>query len=369
MGKYLALFLTLIVPFCAVADEDTPTTPSPYEAWEKANNINEEQLNLLVETMRERYPDVNWAAFGELSTDVKFSVARGILAEKAFEELSQKYIADIKSRGPVNEVSRSGLWDPPVRGTQSRELQKHEKKVKSLRKKLDRSLGRDNPDSSNKDDRTITYSVHSFDKKSDALYMEDEYPGSENWCETMCQQKDGTYAFKPNGKDCKPRKICMNVTPIPDDYEIASLTIEKEENLFTGKNTGVIHYFFDDIAKGTNNYHSVFLITKNADSLKYENNKFDAVIDLYLNTLVEVSNFAEHRKWQNQDRLDIKNGQILDAAQHEGLNTQDWESSHIPSSYGVALSHSASGIYTRTNRDNTREPTDETPQGDQFITK
>ena len=84
-------------------------------------------------------------------------------------------------------------------------------------------------------------------------------------------------------------------------------------------------------------YHNIFL---NFLTQEYNN-------DCDISFFDEIQDFAAVRKWENQDRTDIKNGKNQDQTESGGWN-HDWASNIIPGGKVVGRTLNLSGTYERT---------------------
>ena len=290
---------------------------------EQKIKINENNFDKLVEQAKQEYRDFDWGAFDKLDYETKRDVLENYLARVVFDEIVANYIDDIYRRAK-DEV----LIEQDVGGQIY--YNKSYDKYKSL-------YGIGQMIKNNAKERHIWHSTcddceWGYVKQKDVKILDEiveklvaNVP-SDTHCEKYCafldqDNEDRRWSFKPYTKVCeKVMVICYNVEIIPQNYEKFELRIMD----FPEDGVVMVHYDYDDISNNTNT---------SATAQRYCNCDFEKEQDINrVETYVycrcsigffeKITDFVENRNWQNQRRIDIKNG----LEQDESFDHDVWPS-------------------------------------------
>ena len=136
-------------------------------------------------------------------------------------------------------------------------------------------------------------------------------------------QKIDIWHLDPYNENCEMVTFaCYNVEQIPENQERIQLSISENNEIINH-----IMYVYDDLNTKqhveSTALKSCYCVNRNTDldksvSCNCSLGFYDATVD-----------FDKYRKYENQDRIDIKNGKLQDRTD-EGEYLHDWEGNHIP---------------------------------------
>lgn len=242
-------------------------------------DVLDEKFEKLVAEVRRRYPDVDWTAFQKYDQKTQAAFVRGVLAEKAYDEIRDKYMADL------HEIAN--------------------KKNKEIY--------------TEKDDVSALYIL--VDNASRPYVLGGA--GAQMHCEKACADSGGFVRSYYDGCGAS-FDVCENVTPIPYDYE--EVWLQEDYGVFddggTRSDDRLLIYSKDSIADNTHIDYSVVLT---ADE-NVDDGNASAVVSRILSVGEFVSLFYSNRDIQNAVRQDIKNGKLLDRLQNDGMYSKKWNS-------------------------------------------
>ncbi len=402
MRKIFVLFFLTLSVF-SYADAENIDVETNISIIENNMKINQEEFDKLVEQVKQRYNDFDWVGFDNLSIDAKRMVIRNYLARIAFEEVKQNFIDDIYMRAKDgvtvekegNETNYFNTSDVKYRtlylsekdlitkaGSKCKTCDKmgHFKQtdvklfddliaqetakapvdiycekycleetneIKSLADELRNALEEfekanreyiletQKSEHSRKKVREKRKKLRKAEKEYNYLLKVNENSNHRRW------------SINPYNKECQTVAIgCWNVEQRPEKYEKYELNITE----YPGDNLIDISYDYDDVLSNTH---------INADAYSDCNcsgplNQLDTLIycDCHVGFYDMIQDFTAVRNWENQDRIDTKNGKFQDHNENGGWY-HDWESNHIPmgSIYGHTLSFYGNYQKTETKRE------------------
>ena len=368
--------------------------------------INEEEFNKVVEQVSRRYPNFDWTTFDNLDLDARRIVLKNYLARLAFDEVKENYLKDLRARakdGVATEkydketyyFNKSDakyrtqyITDEMIREQAKKRRILHpvcndcslvyvkQKDVKILDEILKQEVA-NAPVDMYCEKYCYIYDQAQADVNQQALAKFKEYmqyyqkiqkqylsemrkngaPRKEikeerkkiadamrdleqhynKWEQVI--KANRAWFIEPYTETCEMvTASCWNVEKIPQNYERFDLHMyddDAEDGIIN------IHYGYDDIA---NNTHTEASAWRNCTCSQDIDDVHTYVnCDCYISFFDEIQDFAAVRKWENQDRTDIKNGKNQDHTESGGWN-HDWASNIIPGGKVVGRTFDLSGM-------------------------
>lgn len=399
----------MLVQSMVFAAEDTENVSidaeTNFSIVEDSIKINEEEFEQVVDQVKKRYTDFDWVKFDTLDQRTKRMVIKNYLARLAFEEVQENYMKDLRARakdGVSSETYDRETYYFNTSDTKYRKLYVTEKdlvekakvsnkcdgcswvyfKQKDV-KKLDELIKQETAkapvdmycekycaifEQKQEDmDQEFLAGLRNYlaeYKKIQKQYLsdmrklgaprkeikeerkrianeirkiEEEYA---NW--EKITKGNRRWRIMPYTPTCEMVTVgCWNVEKIPTNYERFELRTDNYQD------DGIItmHYAYDDMSSNT---HTEADAWRNC-TCEHDINDLQTNIDCDcdISFFDEVQDFAAVRKWENQDRTDIKNGKNQDQTESGGWN-HDWASNIIPGGKVVGRTLNLSGTYERT---------------------
>ena len=408
MWRTCILFALCVLPTLLYADtlatdikNGEINAETNFTTIENSIKINEEEFEQVVEQVKQKYTDFDWGKFDALEPRTKRMVIKNYLARLAFEEVKENYMKDLRARAKDGISSETSDWETYYfneSDTKYRKLyvtekdlaekakvsnkcdgcswvyfkQKDVKKLDELIKQetanapvdmycekycaipkqvyeeddflagLKNSLERDKQIN---DKYLYEMKKHGASKKeieeerkkiADEIHRKkEEYA---NW--KKIEKDSRTWRLMPYTTTCEMVSVsCWNVEKIPTNYERFELEIADYDDGIT-----TIDYIYDDIANNTHTEHSAW----RECTCEHDINDLHTHIDC--NCVVSffdyIQDFAAVRKWENQERIDIKNGKNQDQTENGGWN-HDWASNLSPGGNVVGRTLDLMGEYEK----------------------
>lgn len=358
---------------------------------ENSIKINEDEFERVVEHVKKRYTDFDWDNFNALDLDARRIVLKNYLARLAFDEVKENYIKDIHARAKDGvstenygaETYYFNKSDAKYRhaGSIMQDLLKKAKKHHIIHPLCDDcSAGYVKQQDVNILDELIKQETAKaaidiycekycvvFDQEQEDRYQQflsefknylkeykkiqkqylseirklgaprkeikeerrkiaDEIRNQEEryayW--QMITKGERRWRHMPYTNTCEKVSItCWNVEKIPESYERFELKIED----YSDDGIININYDYDDLASNTHTQADAWR------DCTCEQDVNDVNTYVYCNCDIsffdEIQDFTAVRNWENQSRIDIKNGINQDKTESGSWN-HDWASNTIP---------------------------------------
>lgn len=372
---------------------------------ENSIKINEEEFNKVVEQIAKRYPNFDWATFDSLDSDAQRIVLKNYLARLAFDEIKENYVKDIRARakdGISTEKRDKETYYFNKSDTKYRTHYVTEQDLVKKAKVSNKCEGCSWVYFKQKDVKLLDELI----KQETAKAPADTY--CEKYCAVFDQeqedidqqflakrrnyleeyekiQKQYLSEMRKNGvprKEIKEerkkiaseiRKIeeeyanweritkgnkrwhilpynttcemvtvaCYNVERYPENYERFELRTSDRSD------TGIIRirYEYDDLA---NNTHTEADAWRSCNCTQDVNDvKTYVSCKCHIHFFDEIQDFTEARTWENQNRIDIKNGINQDQNENGGWN-HEWASNTLPGGHVVGRTLDIKGMLEKT---------------------
>lgn len=386
----------------AIENIDTETNMSIIKDSIK---INEAEFNKVAEQIAKRYPNFDWVTFDTLDDWTKRVVIKNYLARLAFDEVKGNYLKDLQARAKdgvsTEKYDRETYYfnksdakyrtqyitDQMIR----EKAQKHrilhpvcddcslvyvkQKDVKILDEILKQEVA-NAPVDMYCEKYCYIYDQKQADINEQALarfkdYMQEYQKIQKQYLSDMrkngvprkeikeerkkiaeamrdLEQKynnwekvikaNRAWFIEPYTETCEMVTAgCWNVEKIPQNYERFDLHVNDD----TDDGIINIHYGYDDIA---NNTHTEASAWRNCTCEQDINDVHTYVnCNCDISFFDEIQDFSAVRKWENQDRVDIKNGKMQDRDEN-GVYKHEWAGNRIPGGKVVGRTFDLSGM-------------------------
>ena len=399
LKKFVFFILFCVMLSGASYSDDLANVPSidaetNASAVENSIKINEEEFDRIVQQVKRRYTDFDWAKFDGLDAGAKRVVIKNYLARIAFDSIKENYIRNFYAKATDGvEIQESGYNTIYFNKSDAKYRTEYitgkgliEKAGRRCRTCDDEGNFRqqdvalfdeliaqeianapvamhcekycmESTSESNEMARELRNAFAEFQQANEEYTAEIRRTGSsrQEIREARKRLREAERAYKklvkragretgkmwfvrPYNTTCDLVSVeCWNVELRPEMYEKVMFSIDKTDDTIDS-----LHFEYDNL---TNNTHTESDAYRNCNC---EQTSVDALVNC--NCLIsfydEIQDLSAVRKWENQERIDIKNG-INQDRDANGHWNHDWESNTVPGGRVVGRQLDLSGTSTR----------------------
>lgn len=383
-----------------VSYSDNPTNTPNIDAETNASSvensikINEEEFDRIVQQVKRRYPDFDWTKFDTLDAGTKRIVIKNYLARIAFDEVKENYIRDLYAHTTDGVEVQEGVYNTTYFNKSDAQYRTEYISGKDLIARAG-SRCRTCDDSGN-------FRQQDVGVIDELIAQETANAPVDTYCEKYCMEatsessvvsqelrdafaefqqateeyvaelrRNGSssrdvrearkrlrkaernynrlvkhagrstgvmWVFRPYKPTCDLVSVeCWNVSLRPDLYEKFALSVDKTDGTIE-----TLHYEYESLADNTHTESDAYRNCNCAQSDVGALVNCDCSISFY----DEIQDLAAVRRWENQERIDIKNGINQDKDENGHWN-HDWESNTVPGGRVVGRQLDLSGTSTR----------------------
>ncbi|MFQ6760367.1 MAG: hypothetical protein ACLRFM_03150 [Alphaproteobacteria bacterium] len=376
----------MILPLYGYADTTSIDAENNMSIIQDSIKINEQEFNNVAEQIAKRYPNFDWVTFDNLDLDARRIVLKNYLARIAFDEVKENYLKDIRARAKDGVITKTdddetyyfNKSDAKYRTnyiadqTIQEKAKKHhilhpacddcslgyvkQKDVKILDEILKQEIAnapvdmycekycyvynqaqaeiykqklakiKDYMQSYQKIQKQYLSEMRKNgaprkeireERKKIANEIRELEESYTNW--EKIAKANRTWDIGPYTESCElVGASCWNVEKIPQNQERFDLRMIDHTNT-----TGIysIDYDYDDTA---NNTHTQATAWRDC-TCSQDINDVPTYVNCYCNISFfdEIQDFTAVRNWQNQERIDIKNGKLQDRDEN-GVYRHKW---------------------------------------------
>ncbi|MBR3510548.1 MAG: hypothetical protein IKN73_00610 [Alphaproteobacteria bacterium] len=242
------------------------------------------------------------------------------------QDWAQQYLKDWKKRLDDYEKNMKKIQDDYEKDGK-KSYEEYDASLKEILKKNKKTLYSEQINNIENRIKENDLEKQEFDKKNELerqKFEQEMIERRKEYDEAVARsQKIDIWEMNPYNENCEMVSIsCWNVEHIPEKHERLQLSMSKSD-----ENIQEIIYVYDNLEKNEHIESSAFKDCEcdNDISDNFQSVTCDCMISFYDMT----TDFDKYRRYENLDRIDIKNGKLQDRNE-KGVYQHDWAGNHMP---------------------------------------